>query len=143
MGRHLNRVRLHNVNGAFLEPISLTDAEWLLDSGAAMRLSRLKERPVRIKLLASRPTQPRAGSGCTSPASITAADMEAAVGITKGLGGVNWNPPSYSPQSHLFYVANKELCQVFDIDEQAPPHRPGGPRLRDTASKLRCKRSRV
>ena len=90
MGRHLNRVRLHNVNGAFLEPISLTDAEWLLDSGAAMRLSRLKERPVRIKLLASRPTQPRAGSGCTSPASITAADMEAAVGITKGLGGVNW-----------------------------------------------------
>ncbi len=43
-----------------------------------------------------------------------------------GLGGVNWNPPSYSPQARLFYVASKELCQVFDIDEGPTPHRPGG-----------------
>jgi hypothetical protein len=91
LGKHLNRARLHDVNGVFREPISILEAEQLVDSGAAMRLSRLKERPLRVKLLVARPVQPAAGSGCTSPASITAADMLAAVGITKGPGGVNWS----------------------------------------------------
>jgi alcohol dehydrogenase (cytochrome c) len=43
-----------------------------------------------------------------------------------GVGGANWNPPSYSPQTHLFYVENKELCMTFSAEEEEPRHRPGG-----------------
>jgi hypothetical protein len=92
LGQHNNRAILYDVNGNFRTTISTSEAERLADFGDAMRVSRLKERPLRVRLLISRPAQPRPGaptSGCTSAASITAADTEAAVGITRGPGGAN------------------------------------------------------
>jgi alcohol dehydrogenase (cytochrome c) len=36
-------------------------------------------------------------------------------------GGVNWNPPSYSPQTKLFYVnAREESCNIFGAKEETP-----------------------
>jgi alcohol dehydrogenase (cytochrome c) len=36
-------------------------------------------------------------------------------------GGVNWNPPSYSPQTRLFYVnAREEFCTVFGANAETP-----------------------
>jgi alcohol dehydrogenase (cytochrome c) len=43
-----------------------------------------------------------------------------------GTGGTNWHSPSYSPQTHLFYVFSKEQCDIFMADDNLePPHRPG------------------
>jgi hypothetical protein len=89
LGQHKNRAMLYDINGKFLTTEPIAEAERLVDFGDAIRLSRPQERPLRIRLLAARPTKPRAGSGCTFPASITESDMLAAVGITKGPGGVN------------------------------------------------------
>jgi alcohol dehydrogenase (cytochrome c) len=45
-----------------------------------------------------------------------------------GIGGTNWHSPSYSPQTHLFYLFSKELCTTFMSDEALePPHRAGRP----------------
>jgi alcohol dehydrogenase (cytochrome c) len=36
-------------------------------------------------------------------------------------GGVNWNPPSYSPQANLFYVnAREQFCTIFGGHEETP-----------------------
>jgi alcohol dehydrogenase (cytochrome c) len=43
-----------------------------------------------------------------------------------GIGGANWHSPSYSPQTHLFYVFSKEQCDTFMADDEGEPrHRPG------------------
>ena len=45
-----------------------------------------------------------------------------------GIGGTNWHSPSYSPQTHLFYLFSKELCMTFMSDEDLePPHHAGRP----------------
>jgi hypothetical protein len=83
---------LYDINGDFRTTLPISKAERLVDFGDAVRVSLLKERPLRIRLSILRPAQPKAYvpmSGCSSPASITKTDMEAAVGITKGSGGVN------------------------------------------------------
>jgi len=36
-------------------------------------------------------------------------------------GGVNWNPPSYSPQTKLFYVnAREDFCTIFGGNSETP-----------------------
>ncbi len=36
-------------------------------------------------------------------------------------GGVNWNPPSYSPQTRLFYVnAREDFCTIFGGNPETP-----------------------
>ena len=86
LGRHANRAVLRDVNRKFLTTIPVAEAEALIDSGAAERISPRYERPLRIRLLLSI-TEPRLNSptaGCPAPAAITASDMEANVGITRG-----------------------------------------------------------
>ena len=93
MGRHANRAVLRDVNRKFLTTIPVAEAEALIDSGAAERISPRNERPLRIRLLLSI-TQPMLNcptSGCTAPAAITASDMEANVGITRGAMGASAN----------------------------------------------------
>ncbi len=86
LGRHANRAVLRDVNTKFLTTIPVAEAEALIDSGAAERISPRNERPMRIRLLLSiiQPGLNSPTAGCTAPAAITASDMEACVGITRG-----------------------------------------------------------
>src|SRR2546426_921664 len=70
---------MYDVKGNFLTALPSSEAEQLLESGHATRVSRTKETPLRIKLVAARRWQPTVyspTSGCTSPACITARESE-------------------------------------------------------------------
>jgi hypothetical protein len=70
---------MYDVNGNFLTALPTVEAELLVDSGHARRVSRPKEAPLRITLLAARRWQPTPyspTSGYTSPACITARESE-------------------------------------------------------------------
>jgi hypothetical protein len=70
---------MYDVNGNFLTALPTVEAELLVDSGHARRISRPKETPLRITLLAARRWQPTPyspTSGCTAPACITAKESE-------------------------------------------------------------------
>ncbi len=74
MARHAYRARVYSVNGERLRSIPRREAEEMVDSGQAIRLSRLKAPELVIQLRHARNER-------SDPATITLAEVEANAGV--------------------------------------------------------------